>query len=171
MMIEGRIFKDRKLWLAEVPLLDYLTQGRTKKEAFEMVKDIIRTGVDQEGFEINLIKHKDDTFGLVANDTNALLAHMLRRQRQKHGLTVRDVSLRLHSSSPNAFSAYERGKSAPTINKLEELFHAIDPKDKSMPILVLSKRKAMPGSTNPPMLIFVPKRMALAFGLSKEWFH
>lgn len=40
---------------------------------------------------------------------------------------VREVSSRLNSASPNAFSVYERAKSAPTINKLEELFHAINP--------------------------------------------
>ena|SRR5580704_5665600 len=128
MMIEGRVWKEDKYWLAEIPLLDYLTQGRTRKEAFDMAKDIVLTGVDKEGFEISLVKGKNNSFCLISNDTNALLAHMLKRQRQKHGLTVRDVSLRLDSTSPNAFSVYERGKSAPTINKLEELFHAIDPK-------------------------------------------
>lgn len=127
MMIEGRVWKDGKFWLAEIPLLDYLTQGRTKKEAFEMAKDIVETGVDKKGFQIDLVKGQNDTFCLTSNHTNALLAHVLRRQRQKHGLTVRDVSLRLHSTSPNAFSVYERGKSTPTISKLEELFHAIDP--------------------------------------------
>ena len=127
MMIEGRVWKDEKFWLAEIPLLDYLTQGKTRKEAFEMAKDIVQTGVDKKGFRATIIKGNDNTFCVTANDTPALLAHMLRRQRQKHGLSVRDVSLRLHSESPNAFSVYERGKSIPTINKLEELFHAIDP--------------------------------------------
>ncbi len=127
MMVEGRIWKDEKFWLAEIPLLDYLTQGRTKKEAFEMAKDIVVTGIDKKGFEVSLIKGKENTFFLTSNDTNALLAHMLKRQRQKHGLTVREVSARLQSLSPNAFGVYEQGKSAPTINKLEELFHAIDP--------------------------------------------
>ena len=128
MMIEGRVWKDEKFWLAEIPFLDYLTQGKTRKEAFEMAKDIVETGVDQKGFEVTIVKGKDNSFCLTSNDTNALLAHMLRRQRQKHGLSVRDVSSRLHSASPNAFSVYERGKSAPTFHKLEELFHAIDPK-------------------------------------------
>jgi predicted RNase H-like HicB family nuclease len=127
MMIEGRVWKDDKFWLAEIPLLDYLTQGKTRKEAFAMAKDIVETGVDKKGFKVTVIKGKDNSFCLTSNDTQALLAHMLRRQRQKHGLSVRDVSLRLHSDSPNAFSVYERGKSMPTINKLEELFHAIDP--------------------------------------------
>jgi hypothetical protein len=127
MMIEGRVWKEGRFWLAEIPLLDYLTQGKTKKEAFMMAKDIVETGVDKAGFEITLLSGPDNYFRLTSNDTNALLAHMLRRQRQKQGLSVRDVSLRLHSDSPNAFSVYERGKSAPTINKLEELFHAIDP--------------------------------------------
>ena len=127
MMIEGRVWKEGQFWLAEIQLLDYLTQGKTKKEAFAMAKDIVETGVDKAGFEVTLVKGQDNLFCLTSNDTNALLAHMLRRQRQKQGLSVRDVSLRLQSESPNAFSVYERGRSAPTINKLEQLFHAIDP--------------------------------------------
>lgn len=127
MMIEGKIWKDGRFWLAEIPLLDYLTQGRTQKEALNMAKDIVVTGADRQGFEVSLEKGKDNSFQLTSNDTNVLLALILKRQRQKQGLTVRDVSLRLHSASPNAFGAYEQGKSSPTIHKLEELFNALDP--------------------------------------------
>lgn len=127
-MIEGKIWKDDKFWLAEIPALDYLTQGRTRVEALKMAKDIVITGVEKKGFDVLVVKGKNGAFTLMCNDTNAILAHMLKRQRQKYGLTVREVSARLKSSSPNAFSVYERGKSAPTISKLEELVNAINSK-------------------------------------------
>ena len=32
MRVQGRIFKDGKFWLAEVPILDAMTQGSTRKD-------------------------------------------------------------------------------------------------------------------------------------------
>jgi hypothetical protein len=31
MRFSGKIYKDEKFWLAEIPILDLMTQGRTKK--------------------------------------------------------------------------------------------------------------------------------------------
>jgi len=42
-----------------------------------MAKDIVETGVDKKGFIVAIIKGKDDSFCLISNDTQALLAHML----------------------------------------------------------------------------------------------
>ena len=40
---KGRIYRDGKFWLAEVPDLYALTQGYSRQEAFEMLKDLIVT--------------------------------------------------------------------------------------------------------------------------------
>jgi predicted RNase H-like HicB family nuclease len=125
MRLEGRVRKDGKWWLAEIPALDYVTQGKSKKEAFEMAKDIVETGVDKKGFKVEVIPGEADTFTLIPNDTDPLLAHMLRRMRQKEGLSVREASKRLGSSSPNAYGIYEQGKASPTIGKLEKLLRAV----------------------------------------------
>ncbi len=37
--LSGKMEKAGKYWAIEVPLLYIYTQGRTKKEAFEMLKD------------------------------------------------------------------------------------------------------------------------------------
>ena len=130
MVLEGRLWKDGKFWLVEIPNLDYLTQGRSQKEAMKMAKDIVETGVDKRGFKADVRMNGKDNFILTVNDSKALIAHMLRRLRQKNGLTIREVSKRMGSSSPNAFGSYEQGKQAPTLEKLEELIHAIDPSQK-----------------------------------------
>ncbi len=41
MEMEGKIWKDGKFWLVEVPALDAMTQGKTRKEALEMVEDLV----------------------------------------------------------------------------------------------------------------------------------
>jgi predicted RNase H-like HicB family nuclease len=52
MKLTGKLFKDGKFWLIEVPILDVMTQGHTRKEAFEMIADAIETLVDKENFKI-----------------------------------------------------------------------------------------------------------------------
>ena len=127
MVLEGRIYKSGKFWRVEIPGLDYMTQGHSQKEALEMAADIVKTGVDRKGFKVTATLMSPKTFSIVCNDSKALIAHMLKRLRQKHGLTVREVSKRLGSTSPNAFGLYEQGKSTPTLEKLVELIHAINP--------------------------------------------
>jgi len=50
----GKVYKDGKFWLAEIPILDAMTQGHTRKEAFEMVADMLETMVNKEGFKIQI---------------------------------------------------------------------------------------------------------------------
>ena len=52
MRFEGRIKKSGKFWLVEIPAFDAFTQGRTKREAFAMARDLIETMADTEGFTI-----------------------------------------------------------------------------------------------------------------------
>src|SRR2546423_15482224 len=44
---EGQLVRDGRFWLAEIPLLDALTQGRTRREALEMIADWLETMVNR----------------------------------------------------------------------------------------------------------------------------
>lgn len=46
MRFSGKIFKDGHFWLAEIPILDLMTQGQTKTEAYEMVADMLESLVN-----------------------------------------------------------------------------------------------------------------------------
>jgi hypothetical protein len=127
MRFEGRIAKDGKLWLAEIPAFDALTQGRTKREALEMAADLLETMANEPGFKITAYPAGPETFEIGANRVRTLLALLLRRQRERQGLTLAEAAERLGQSSPNAYARYEQGKSVPTVEKLEELLAAIAP--------------------------------------------
>jgi transcriptional regulator with XRE-family HTH domain len=58
------------------------------------------------------------------------LALLLRRQRERHGLTLAQAAERLGQRSKNAYARYEQGKSMPTVEKLEQLLQAIAPGQK-----------------------------------------
>lgn len=52
--LRGRVCKGEKHWLADLPALDVMTQGRTKAEACTMVKDMLEALVNLPGFSIQL---------------------------------------------------------------------------------------------------------------------
>ena len=54
MRLYGRVYKDGKFWLAEVPLLDAMTQGRTRQEAPAMVADLLETLANRPGFSVQV---------------------------------------------------------------------------------------------------------------------
>ena len=128
MRLEVLLEKNGAFWLGEVPALDIMTQGRTKKEAIEMVIDAVETLVDDKYFYAEVKKSNiPNLYILQSNNQDLLIALLLRRQRQKHGLTLKEMAKRLGSSSVNSFARYEQGKASPTMKKLEQLMTAINP--------------------------------------------
>jgi len=129
MRFEGRVWKDKgsKYWLVEVRLLDVMTQGTSKDDAYHMIADAIETLVDQKGFKIDVRPLGGDAVTIGATQESVLIALMLKRQREAHHLTLMEVARRLGQKSPNAYARYEQGRSVPTMDKLNELMKAIDP--------------------------------------------
>ena len=129
MRFEGRVWKDRgsKYWLVEVPLLDVMTQGASKNAAYSMIADAIEALVNQKGFKVDVRPLGNESFTVGSSPGSAMVALMLKRQREAHRLTLAEVARSLGQKSPNAYARYEQGKSLPTVEKLNKLMKAIDP--------------------------------------------
>ena len=141
MELEGKVWKDpnNSWWLVEVSFLDIMTQGKSRKEAlgmikdavFEILKDSYQNLMDKK-FQLTVNLYEDGVIGLGASDDKLLFALGLKRQRLKSGSSIRDVSKRLKSKSPNAYARYERAQSRPSIEKYAELLHAANPSRRPM---------------------------------------
>src|SRR5262249_60176328 len=118
MRLYGRVYKDGKFWLAEVPMLDAMTQGRTRKEALAMVADLLETLANRPGFAVHVHLGKHEAFEVSAADTRGLLSLVLRRQRERSGLSLADAAARLGAKARNAYARYERGTPGPPAAKL-----------------------------------------------------
>lgn len=81
MRFEGKVVRDGRWWLAEVPLLDAMTQGRTRKEALQMIGDWLETMVDRKGFQATVYSRGSAEFEVVASDAAAMTALKLRRSK------------------------------------------------------------------------------------------
>ena len=124
MRFQGRAFKNGKFWLADIPLLELMTQGRTKKELLLMVEDLFITLADKKGFEVYVKCSRHGILEIGSNDNKVMVGLLLKRKRQLNNLTVQEVVERLGSTSKNAYARYEQGKTLPSINKLQELLKA-----------------------------------------------
>ncbi len=127
MRLEGRLWKSGEHWLIEVPALAAMTQGRTRTEAYEMIGDLIATMADKPELEVTVEPVGSEAFTISANRTGTLVALLLRRQRERQGITLAEAAARLHQTSRNAYARYEQGQAVPTVEKLEELLHAVAP--------------------------------------------
>ena len=123
----GKVYKDGKFWLAELPLLDAMTQGHTRKEAYAMVEDLLESLANRPGFKVTVHPGKHGDFEVSSTDTRVLISLFLRRQRERSGLSLSEAAERLGAKSRNAYARYERGTSMPSLEKLAELYHAVAP--------------------------------------------
>lgn len=127
MRIRGRVFKAGAWWAIEVPVLDVFTQGRTKREACEMLKDAIEELAGRDGFKVQVFAGRSETIEVSASDDAALAAFFLRRYREIHGVSLAEAAKRLGSTSKNAYARYERGTTVPTLDKMAALVRAVSP--------------------------------------------
>ena len=127
MRLQGCVYKEGKFWLAEIPMLDAMTQGHTRKEALRMAADLIETLVNRPGFSVHIHAGNHEAFEVSTTDTRVLISLVLRRQRERSGLSLAAAAGRLGVKSRNAYARYERGTSVPTIEKLTELLQAVAP--------------------------------------------
>ena len=125
MRFAGRVFKVGRYWAVEVPILGVTSQGRSRKDALEMVADAIETLVNKPDFTVQVFPGKGEHFEVGAKDQGALTALLLRRERLKSGLSLSQVASRLGAKSLNAYARYEQGKSTPTVQKLSQLFSVV----------------------------------------------
>jgi ribosome-binding protein aMBF1 (putative translation factor) len=80
-----------------------------------------------DGVEVSARALKGDRFVVECDPPEALVALVLRRRREAAGLSLADVAERIGAKSRNAYARYEQGAALPTITKLAELLHAVDP--------------------------------------------
>ena len=130
MYLEGKIYKDGKFWLAEIPALDAMTQGHTKAEAMDMIIDWLDTAIDNSEFHAKIFDMHKDVFTIESVKPNLVLALLLRRQRAKSGLTIRDIAKLLNLKSHNSYSQYEKGSVEPSLSQVERFVTAMNPERK-----------------------------------------
>lgn len=124
---EGKLAKEGKYWMVCVPALDIYTQGKSKKDAFAMIKDAVELVVDQKRFAVVVSPLPHNQFVLRTKrtkDDRYLIALMLKNQRAKYGLSITQVADRLKISR-NAYAQYEQARAIPSIAKVEEFIHAM----------------------------------------------
>lgn len=129
MLFTGRVYKDGKFWIAESEAFDAMTQGSSRSEAIEMLKDWFVTLVDDKEFDLKITAHPSKQQILIEaiGGTASLIAMALVRERTKSGLSLREVAARLNLKSHNAYAQYERGAVEPSISQLEKILRAINP--------------------------------------------
>ena len=127
MRFHGSVYRDGRFWLAEIPILDTMTQAHTRKEALAMVENLLVTLANRPGFTVDVHAGKNDQFEISSQDTRTMTSLLLRRQRERSGLSLAEVADRLGAKSRNTYARYERGTSAPTLEKLNELLNAVSP--------------------------------------------
>ncbi len=127
MRLSGSVYRDGRYWIIEVPILDVMTQGFSEQDAYDMIADAIESLVDREGFRIEVYPGQDDYFEIEASDSAVLIAFLLKQERLKSGLSLKQVAERLGAKSHNAYARYEQGRSVPTVEKLAELYAAVSP--------------------------------------------
>jgi len=128
MYFTGKLQKDGKFWMVEVPELDLATQGRSKKEALKMIADAIETLANKNGFKITVESTGPKDFLVSSNEPARLMALFLKRQREAKNLSVREVAKAMDYTAHGAYAQYETGRSMPGIDFIDRFVKTVNPK-------------------------------------------
>ena len=92
-----------------------------------MAGDLVESLVGRRGFSARVHPLRDGSFEVSVSDVRPMIALLLRRRRARSGLTLQEVAERLGARSRNTYARYEQGTSQPTLEKLNQLLHAVAP--------------------------------------------
>jgi DNA-binding XRE family transcriptional regulator len=128
MYLEGKVYRDGKFWIAECEALDAMTQGKSKKDAIEMLKDWICSALENPKFPVDVKERlKKGELVIFSENNPALIALVLQRTREKSGLSLREAAKSLGFKSHNAYAQYEQGRSEPSLSQLERFLSTMSP--------------------------------------------
>lgn len=141
MLIDAKIIHNKEggqpNWVIDIPLIDSMTQGYTKKEAVSMAVSLVEELLDiyfgdgaGKKAKVSASNVKNDSFFIEAEDQNKLVSLILIKQREKHGVTFSELQKRLKAKSTYSYKRYETGKHNITVGKFYELMNAVSPKNK-----------------------------------------
>ena len=129
MKLKGKLIREKESgYSISVESIGAFTQGETKEEALQMIKEAIELMVNQIDFQIQITSQSGNTFYIEGNKPCILFALWLRQNRIKQGFTLEDMRKKMGAKSKNEYAKYEKGKNQPSLEKIEKLIKAVKPK-------------------------------------------
>lgn len=129
MKIKGRYYKDGTWWLAEIPSLNYMDQGRSKAELLKMLKSGIELLMAETPFKCLIEDLGDGEFILASDNVKVMSCFILKRLRESQGLSIREVASRLGHKSHTEFARHESGQTAMTLETFNKYIEALSDKE------------------------------------------
>lgn len=125
MKVKGVYEKSGRFWGIQIPELGLFSQGKTKAEAFDMIKDAAQLMIDDTAISFETYDMGRGEFCLEASDSVAFLAFALKQLRCNQELTYAETQKLTGAKSRSEFTIYESGKTDPTLSKAERLLKAM----------------------------------------------
>lgn len=129
MKLTGKYYKSSNFWLAEVPFIQLMDQGKTKKEVLTMLKLGVEELVGVEGFTCETNDLGEGEFTLSSNNVKLMAAFILRRLREAQGLTIREAATLMNMKSHTEYARHESGKVAMTLETFNRYVEKIANRD------------------------------------------
>jgi len=96
MRFSGRVFRVGRQWAVEVPALGVVSQGHTRKDALDMIRDAVESLANKPDFEVRIYPDGRDRFEIGASKDAPLVAL---REDGRMSLTLDIVSAVLYHIS------------------------------------------------------------------------
>lgn len=122
MIIKGTAKKlGGKYYFVDMPALDAVTQGRSRKEVLVMAVDWVRCMLDDDVFPATARWTSDTEFELSSPCDAKLLSLMLKQKRQAARMSAQQAADKIGATSVAGYYRYERGTVMPSQRTLAKL--------------------------------------------------
>jgi DNA-binding XRE family transcriptional regulator/predicted RNase H-like HicB family nuclease len=125
MKIQGSIWKEGKYWAVHCPALQADTQGKSRKDGLEMMKDWVQSMLDDPSYKVEVELTGDDSFSISVQDPSPIMALIVQRARASSGMTLDQLAKKLGLKSRSNAAHYETGKHAPSLAKAQDILDAL----------------------------------------------
>lgn len=129
--ITGEILKEGAHYSAMLEQLGAYAQGKTRSAARQALAATILAHASDaglaDGLSVEVTDDGEATLYVTSPDAPQLIALLLRRQRELHGMSLAAAAAAAGCKSRNGIAQYEQGRIDLSVSKLNELLGAIGP--------------------------------------------
>lgn len=129
MKVIGHYYKAKKFWITEIPMIQLMDQGRTKKEGLIMIQDAIQILINDKSFNCDVTDLGDGKFAISTQQVKPFTAFIVRRLREAQGLTIRETGALLGMKSHTEYARHESGKVAMNMETFNRYVQVLSSKE------------------------------------------
>ncbi|NRA66701.1 MAG: hypothetical protein HRU19_19595 [Pseudobacteriovorax sp.] len=126
MLINGLVFEDAGVWLADIPAVDLMVQGSSFDDAFEQIQAVFAEELAHVDCDFIWTNEAAGVFSIKLKKPGQILHEIIKRQRQASEISIAAAARRMKKMTTEQWTQIESGVMQATAAQYFSMLDCLD---------------------------------------------